>query len=829
MSPFFFIFTTLQAQDTINPVQEDTIQNDTIEEPADTLDYPMSPSAIENEINYSASDSITFNLQDEEAFLYGDARITYQDMEVNAPYVPIKWEENLIDAQSFHPADTKPDTLARNVSLREGEREFEASRATYNIQTEEGIIHDLYTEEQDGFIHGDKVKKDSMDNFYINEAKYTTCDRRDDPHFHLAARRLKFTNENEIVSGPANLVVAQIPLPLVMPFGFFPDQTDRTSGVIPPSYGESSSRGFHLKDGGYYLAISDYFDLAITGDIYSKGGWSLGASSHYELRNRFDGQIAFDYGNQVENPESPTEEISENFRFNWQHSQDPNAHPYADFSANVNLETTGYGIEQSGTYEDQGKSVTTSSINYDRNIPNTPFSFSTNISHRMDLSDSTVSMGDAPSFNLNMSRIQPFAGDGPQKAWYEEIGIDYNLSLDNSIIDVHEDVFYSRDVLSEFEQSGNHSMNIRPNLDVFENFNVNPRFRYDGDLLFDRTRKVPGPEDTTLVDETERGFYATHDFNTGVDVTTTIYGFFNINSLGISQMRHVFTPSLGFSYKPALTHDFLRYQETVDHPDPEEEPVTFSPFGGSPRSSVDALSRSATIDIDFSNRIDAKKMTGEEEEETIDIIDNFDIGTSYDFVENHLNDITLGLRTNLFGRFDTRLRGTLDPYVDEELEQFEIVENYRIGRLKSANASIGTSLRSGIFGEGTENDGARVRHHRFYHHNHYLDRDLDWDVSLDYTMRYNEGGDDPIRQNMNTSGNINLTEKWDVNGSMEINMDAFEINRANIGITRDLHCWGMTFEWIPIGTRQSFSISIRPDADLLQDLEIDRDMQDRDF
>ena len=828
-----------QPENNNSPESEiDTAHKDTTIQ--DTLQYPVSSSALEEIVDYSARDSIRFELTEETAYLFGEASIKYENMEINAPYIKIDWKKSQINAESFHPEDTVPDTLARNVILRDGQREYFAERTVYNIESDEGLIYKLFTQEDEGFIHGDIVKRDSLDNFYINEAKYTTCDRRENPHFYLSARRLKVTSENQIVSGPANLVVANIPLPLALPFGFFPDQTRRSSGVIPPSYGDSRTRGFSLTDGGYYLALSDYFDLALTGDIYSKGSWRLNASSDYILRNQFDGYLDFNLTNRVESPETPDEVLSRDYSITWRHQQDPRARPHSDFRADVNIESPAYSINHAREYQQQIRSISRSNINYSRDIPNSPFNMSGGLTHVMDRGNEQISM-DAPEFSFNMARITPFKSDdaGLDRSWYEDVGVDYSLNFNNEI-DAHQDTFYTREVLSEINSGANHSMNIRPNLNVSDYFTFNPRLSYNGLIYFDRTIQEIDEEQREITERDEQGFFTTHDFATGADLDTRIYGFFNINRLGFTTMRHVLEPRIGVSYRPDLTHSYLGYhRETYDD---NWEPTTYSPYAGNiygaPRRN-----RRASVDFGVDNNFEIKRTesTDDEdedpEERKITIIDNLSASSGYNFAADSMgmDNISLRMRTNFLNRIQANMRATLNPYaVDEEnqvYDKFQFSEDYRPGRLTNFSMNLSTSLNPAAFG-GDGRVPAEPGPHRFYHHNRYTDFDLPWDINLNYSMSYNpQREQNTTSQTISAGGMVRLTDQWNTNVDLEANLESREMTSMRLSINRDLHCWQLSFNWTPLGTptQQGFRISIRPKASILQDLDLERERRGIDY
>lgn len=842
--------TLIHTPDTIPTVVTD---KDTL--PSEVIEKQQPKSSLESRVIYSSNDSILFDIANQKVFLYGGAEIKYEQIVITADYIEISFEENLLFAAGVY--DTAGVLQGRPV-FTEREQSFRADTMTYNFNTKKGFIKQVITEEGEGFLHGEKIKKMPNDVIFICCGKYTTCNL-DHPHFYIGFRRAKVIPNDKIVTGPVFLYIADVPLPAVVPFGLFPNQTGQQSGILIPTYGESANRGFFLENGGYYFGINDYVDLALRGDIYSRGSWAVKALSNYKRRYRYSGSLDLNYAMNVESSRGlPDYARGSDFFVRWSHSQDPKAHPNRRFSANVNAGSSNYHTFNPSTTNDYLSNTFQSNVSYQTTIRNR-FNFSTNFRHSQNTLNNSVDLS-LPEIALSANRFYPFRRRAQvgQLRWYENISMGYTMNARNELSTV-DSLLFTEQSLHDFRNGIRHNIPINSTVRVLNylswNNSINYNERWYSETINRRWTNDMHPLDSTfgyVRTDTIPGFATARDFSFTSNLTTKLYGMFQFKKGHVEAIRHVLTPTLGFSYIPNFG-DF-RWGYYKYHGSPQsKEPIRYSVFEtgifGSPPPN-----RSGNINFSLANNLEMKVRTPRDtaaESRKIKLIENFTISSSYDIARDSLNfsKIMLSGRTVLFRNFDIRYAAALDPYVIDStgrnLNQFEWDVNRRLARLNNSEWALSInwnfSSQSRDNGapqqttevQGTEEEIAMIEAHP----DAYVDFNVPWSLNLAYTFRHTTTfsyfeqppeRENKIIQTLNFYGDINLTPKWKIGFRSGFDFDTRQLSYTSIDIYRDLHCWELSFNWIPIGFRKSWNVTINVKASVLQDLKLTKKRDWRD-
>ena len=730
--------------------------------------------------------------------------------------------------------------------------EYNLDSIHYNLKTEKGKIYGVSFEDQEGFVHGETIKKVD-ETMNIKNGKYTTCDL-EHPHFYLASTKAQYINDKgtkKIVIGPSYFVLEDVPIPLVIPFGFFPLMTDRTSGLIIPTLGEENLKGFYLRDGGYYQVINDYWDAALTGGIYTLGSWNVRLDSRYSVRYKFSGNVSFDYANdKIEATENAQEMSGVNYSVRWSHSQDPKSNPGSTLSAEVNFQSSGYS-KLNGSLDDYVNAQTNSSISYSKTWTGTPFSFNTSIRQDMNKQDSSMSLS-FPSFSFSVSKVYPFKRKnaiGEQK-WYEKIGFTYNTTFSNSMKFNETDLFKS-EMLNDMKNGMQHKLPIETSFDLFDFIIITPSVNYEESWYFEKIDREWDPTTNTVVTDTIGGFNRVYEYNASVSAGTTLYGMFNFKKGSkVQAIRHMMTPSLSFSYSPDFSGPNYGYYKTVQT-DANGTLQTYSPFETGIYG-VPGRGESANLGLSIGNNIEMKVRNDSDSTgfKKIAIFKSLSISTAYNFAADSLQvqPVSIAGNTTLFKGLDINFSAQWDLYKYDQngirTNDFAWT-NGSGGRITNAQFSFGYSFRS-VIGYSDGNSGADPNKNPVntnaplqgsglmgqqsntqqqaliaMSRTQYYNFSIPWDLSFNYSFRYqNTGKFSKVNQNVTLNGGLSLTPKWAVTFSSGFDFASMEVNPTSIGIIRDLHCWQMSFSWIPFGFRQSWSFNINVKSSVLQDLKL---------
>ncbi len=840
----------ISAQDTI---MIDTTGIDTVgmvKEEKPVIDAP---------IDYAAVDSMIVSLDGQKVYLYNQAKVAYQNIELEAYYIELDLETKEIYAEGV--LDSVGE-MTQKPLFRQGSEEYESETMRYNFETEKAFITKVVSAQGEGFIHSDRTKKIGEDVFITKDAKYTTCDA-DHPHFYLHLTKAKVISNKKIITGPAYLVLEDFPIYFpILPFGFFPNSPTYSSGILLPKYGEEQNRGFFLRDGGYYWAASEYFDLTVQGDIYSHGSWGTRIKTNYKKRYKFGGNFGFEYAKNKYG-EKGLDNYREGMQYKilWSHSQDSKANPNQTFSASVNVSSSGYDKQNAYNMNDYLTTTKSSSISYSRKFENTPFNLSMNLRHSQNTRDSTMSLS-LPEMTFNMAKVYPFRKKNRvgKVKFYEKFGINYTANFRNTI-NAKESEILSSSFATDWKNGIRHNLPISFPSFSLGTINFSPGISYNEKWYFKKYNYnyVEGGEFTgnpSNISENVRidtitGLNRVYDYAYSISASTNIYGFYtprNPNSK-IQKIRHKMSPSISFSYRPDFGKDHYGYWQEVQV-DEEGNTQYYDTnlggiYGGSP-----GRGESGSINFSLNNSLEMKKLdvrdstkTDEEQKyKKVKIIDNLSISSSYDLIRDSLNlaPFSIRARTTVAG-VSINMGTTLDPYMLDE--NYRKVHKYawnersglgKLGRVTRANLSFGMNFNSKNK-KGNENDGGDNQEETAGPSeealppifDEYVDFSIPWDFSFDYSLNYTGATsasrpNGRVTQSLGLRGNISITDKWQMSAMTNFDIQEGEFALTSFRLNRDLHCWNMSFNFVPFGYRKSYSFTISASSSMLQDLKIQK-------
>ena len=658
------------AADTLASSKKDSVA-ETKKEP---LDAP---------VKYESSDSMVW-IMGGNANLYGNGKVTYDKIELDASIISMNMDSSIVHA--FGRKDSAGTTTGLPV-FKDGATPYESDKISYNFKTKKGYINNVYTQQGDGYMMGSAAKKDEEGTFFLKDGKYTTCDA-EHPHFYFALTRGKVRPKKDVVFGPTYLVVEDVPLPLAVPFGFFPFTSSYSSGFIMPSYGDDSQRGFYLKDGGYYFAISDRMDLRVTGEVFTKGSWGLAAASTYAQRYRYSGSFDFNYLVTKEGERNlPDYSVGKNFRIQWSHRQDRKASPNSNFSASVNFATSSY--EKSNLYSIynpmlSSQSVRTSSVSYSHTFPEIGLTISGTMNASQNVQDSTVALT-MPSLNVSLARLYPFKRKkkmGEEK-WYEKVSLSYSGQLSNSI-STKEDRLFKSNLIKDWRNGIKHNIPISATFQLFDYINLTPSFNYTERWYSYKVNQEWNPQTMRAAMDTVYGFNRVYNYNMSVGMNTTLYGFYQpigfMAKSRVHTVRHVFKPTLSFNYAPDFGDSHYGYYDTYVYTDEDGEvhQVQYSPYQGS-LYGVPGKGKTGSISFDVSNNVEMKWKTKTDSLKKVSLIDELGANLSYNLAakEKPWSNLNTRLRLKLSKNYTFSLNATWATYAYEFNENGQVVVGNR--------------------------------------------------------------------------------------------------------------------------------------------------------
>lgn len=688
--------TIAQAQSTVPvPIQPtDSLNADTDSVAASQADPPADKQSIDAPIAYTSKDSMVI-MANGTAHIYGSGDVQYKTMGLTAEYIRMNLDSSTLFASGV--LDTIENEWIGKPVFKDGQDSYESNEMTYNLKTKKGFIRHAVTEQGEGYVVAERTKKTEDDVMMMAGGHYTTCDEHDHPHFGLRMTKAKVKPGSYIATGPAYLEVGGVPLPIAIPFGFFPFNKTYSSGLIMPNFGDDYTRGLYLSGLGYYFAINDYMDLELKGDIYTRGTWAVSASSRYIKRYKFSGNISVNYRWDVTGEKDmPNYNVAKNLSVQWTHAQDSKANPYNNFSASVNFKTSGYNRSNINSYynvQANSENTTSSSVSYTQRFPESPWNINMSMSLSQRTKDSTISFS-APNLTVSMSRIYPFKRKNPigKTKWYEKISLQYNGSFSNSIT-CKEDAFFHSDYIRDWDYRLKHTLSTSASFMAFKYLSITPSIGFNDRMFFNRVDQSWNEQENRLQRDTTLGFYNVYDFNASISLSTKLYGFFipyrKWFGDKVDRFRHVFTPSISFSYHPDFGQSYWApryggfygtYDQLITTTDANGNVVPKLDSNGQRIYETKQYCRfkegpgqgsAATLSFSLGNNLEMKlrndkDTTGKEPYKIISLIDNFSIGGGYNFIADSMNwsNFSVNLRIKIPKvNYTINLSGQFDPYM----------------------------------------------------------------------------------------------------------------------------------------------------------------------
>lgn len=842
------------------PEHSFTILPDTTKKDTVPVDTSANSNVLDAPVKYEAKDSIVFDYRNSRAHLYGESKVNYQNLELDAEEIDIS-----IDSSLVYAAGRKDSTgvVQGKPLFKQGTDEYEPDKIAYNFKTRKAFVTNVYTQEGEGFMQTIDGKRDSSGVMYIRHGKYTTCDA-EHPHFYLSLSRAKMHPGKNVIFGPAHIVVEDVPLPLALPYGFFPFKNKYSSGFIMPTYGDETNRGFYLRDGGYYFAINDYVDMKLLADIYTKGSWSLSAQSTYRRRYKYNGSLYVSYQYTHEGEKNfPDEVTSKSFKVTWSHRQDAKANPTQSFSASVNFATSSYernNLTSMYNPESYTQSTRTSSLSYSKTFPNIGLTLSGSFNLSQNVRDSSISVT-LPNLTISMNRFYPFkrrkmAG---KERWYEKIAMSYTGNITNSI-NTKENLLFKSSLIKDWRNGMRHQIPISASFSILKYINVNPSFNFTDRMYSHKVMQSWDIENQRVRRDTIYGFYNVYNFNMSLSANTKIYGFFYpmpwAGGKKIKAIRHVFTPTVSFSYAPDFSKPAFGFYDSYVKTDANGNvsTVSYSPFAGSTYGTV-GTGMTGNVSVDISNNVEMKISSKRDSSgvKKVSLIDEFGLNMSYNMAAKvrPLSDLNMRVRLKLtksytfsmnavfatyayefdqngnvrvgekteysqgrFGRFQgmsqnlsytfnnqtfKKLLGmfsksrSIDADKDDEEDEDEYDEDEEDMEMQN----VDPERRKGRMGAKEDKNAGEIDE------DGYLKFSMPWSLSVSYGITMRENTSAPINpermrypykftQTLNFSGNVRISEGWNINFSSGYDFNYKKLSMTTASLSRDLHCFSMS-------------------------------------
>lgn len=838
-----------------------------------------SKSALEEPVSYSAKDSITFDYTNSRAHLFGGSQVNYQNLQLTADDISLSLDSSLVHASG------RPDStgaIQGKPLFKQGEDEYEPDRISYNFKTRKAFISNVYTQEGEGFMQSREGKRDSSGVMYVQNGKYTTCDA-EHPHFYVSLTRAKMHPGKNVIFGPAYLVVEDVPLPLAIPYGFFPFSSSYKSGFIMPTYGDETTRGFYLRDGGYYFAINDKVDLKVLGEFYTKGSWGLSAQTNYKKRYRFGGNFFFSYQNTKEGEKNmPDYSVSKSFKLTWSHRQDAKANPTQSFSASVNFATSSYernNLTSMYNPESYTQSTRTSSVSYSKTFSKVGLTLSGTFNLSQNMRDCSISVT-LPTLSISQSRFNPFKRKkaAGKERWYEKIAMSYTGTLANSI-NTKEDKLFHSSLVKDWRNGMRHQVPISASFSVLNYINVTPSFTFT-DRMY--THKVMQGWDTgrqAVQRDTVYGFYNVYNYNMSISANTKLYGMYRpmpwFGGKKIAAIRHVFTPTVSFSYAPDFSQSRFGFYDSYVKTDANGNvsTVRYSPFSGMMYGTV-GQGMTGSVTMDVANNIEMKVRTDKDSTgyRKISLIDELGGSLSYNMAAKRRpwSNLNLRARIKLTKKYTYSMNAVFATYAYEKDENGRVYvgdhtewSRGRFGRFQGTAQNISYSISNETFrklfgkkhrtttsddeldeelDEEEETDptmqnvdpdrkkgktGANQESNGDVDEDGYLKFSLPWSINIGYgvTIRENTQGrfnDKRMRypyklsHTLNFSGNIRISEGWNINFSSGYDFNMHKLSMTTASLSRDLHCFQMSCSMV-ISPYTSYNFTFACKAGTLAD------------
>lgn len=813
---------------------------------------------LEANIKHVAKDYMSNDFENQTAVLYNEAELYYKDIELKAGKIIIDYKNSLAYATGIY--DTAGVYIQR-PEFKQGNQQSVQDSLIYNFTNEKALIYNSKTDQQGITITGNLTKRENDSTFYINKAKFTTS-QKEKPDYYISTSNIKVVPNSKVVGGFSNLVIADVPTPLILPFFYAPITHGRASGFLIPTWGENQNQGFFLQNGGYYFAINDYVDLAVLADIYTNGSWGIRTESSYSLRYRFTGNFSFRYENLVNSERGfPDYSKASNFFVRWSHSQSTQANPSSRFSASVNFGSSSF-FKNSLNESSSPFYITntfSSSISYFKKFDNTPFNLNASLTHTQNTNTERIDMN-LPSLNFNMDRIYPFAPKfGIKKNPIQNLGVTYTMSAQNRVSTTDEDFGTSK--MWKNAQTGiKHDVSMGTNMKLMKYITVSPNASYRDIWYFKTIEKNWDDDINEVVTDTIDGFDTFREYGANVSASTTFYGTFNFKKGRLNAIRHTVRPSMSYNYRPDFSNYYDEYQASIDPNDIREYTRFQNGMYGSP-------SRGLNNSIGFSvnNTLEAKvaDKEGTDEEDSfkkVKLLNNLNFSTNYNMAADSLKWSPVRMTAGtvlLHNKLNVNLNATMDPYAinanGRKINTFNINNGGSLFRLTGAGLSANYSISSKEIGKNKESSkgksstqnnqpnngpddffGKSLTDNR-QQLNGSKDEDktkvaklyntvMPWDIRFRYALTYINGrGENKISANsVQISGNLEFSPKWRVGVSSGYDFENNGITYTQLRFERDLDSWRFSFNWVPFGDRATYYFFIGIKSSALSDLKYDQ-------
>ncbi len=846
--------------------------------PGDTSRFKKVKVDLDHEVKFQASDSIVMTGRNLTR-MFGNTQVGYGDIKLTAAQLEMNMDNSVVTAVGV------PDTTGEMTGypvFEDPSGRYESKSMTYNFKTEKGIITDINTEQGEGYLTGGVTKKVSEEEYFIKDGRYTTCDNREHPHFYFQVTKGKFRPKKDVVTGPVYMVLEDLPLPIAVPFGFFPFTEKYHSGVLIPTFGEDYNRGFFLRNGGYYFAFSQYADLALTGEIYTRGSWGVTAQSNYNKRYRYRGSFNVSYLTTITGDKGEADYSKmKNFKVAWTHSQDSKANPNMSLSASVNFATSGYSRNNLDDYYSSSftENTKSSSVNMTYKWPNSKWSMSTTATVNQRSADSTLSVS-FPNFTITMSQTAPFKRKHAvgSERWYEKIKLSYSGKFQNSLT-AREDEFFKKSLVKDWRNGMSHSVPVSATFNLFKYINVTPSMTLNDRMYTSKIRQQWDPNASAVVRDTTYNFYNVFDFNFSLGFTTKLYGFFRpLKIFGdkLNVIRHVITPTISFSASPDFSDPFWGYYGRYSYTDPQGElqTVKYSYFSHGLFGNA-ASGKSGSINFNIANNIEAKVRSDQDSTgfKKISLIENFTLSQSYNFAADSMrwSNLNTSLLLRITKGFNLNLSATWDVYKYElnssgtpvRVNKLRLFNGGGWGRLASTGTSFSYTLNNSTFsklfgrgkkkggkdgddnkqvnnerpraanqrdGDGDDDEGSQGSSEIQLNKDGYMDWSFPWSLTFNYSLSYGYGSFNYDKmeyngrwtQNLSLNGTVSPTKAWHFSWSASYNFDQHKIAYMNCSVSREMHDFVMSASFVPFGNYKSYSFHIAVKSSILSDLKYDK-------
>ncbi|MEJ0101258.1 MAG: putative LPS assembly protein LptD [Bacteroidota bacterium] len=841
----------------LSPTGDSLLRRDSIV--TDTFSLKMSKDSLDAPVFYEAEDSAVILMKDQKIIMYGKTKTDYKDITLTAPKVEMNQVTQIVTAMGTK--DSAGEVLER-AHFKDGEQEFQSDSIKFNFKTQKGLTRNTFTQQGELFVNGRDIKKYNENTIFIKSGTFTTCDL-DEPHFAFRANKMKLINKKLAVSGPAHPEFEGVPIPVYIPFGFYPLTQGRHSGLLPPQFTTNDQFGIGLTGLGYYKVLSEYWDARVYGDIYSYGGWNANMNATYRKRYHYQGNFTFTIQNTKFNFKSdPDYNVNRSYHISWGHMVDSKAKPGTTFSANVNAGSTKYNRNIPNSNELNFQNTTSSSIAYSKTWQGKPFNLTTSLNHSQNNSQHIINLS-LPNVGFTVNTLYPFQPKemvGTTK-WYEKLGIGYNGNFRNQVS--FYDTANSRAVygkstfahlLDTLQWGGQHTIPISLSLPPILGGSVvvSPSVSFSQILISGKEHRQWNDSTHKVDTSFTKGFFTDQQTNFGISLSTALFGTYQFKRSRVVAIRHVIRPTISLNYRPDLSKSHF-YTVQIDTngrkirlPEFYRSMYSYYPegrFGG----------MSFTFDNNLEMKVKTKDTTGENKTKKIRLIDGFGFSTSYNFYGDSVNKLSpfnIYFRSTLFDKINITGSTSVDPYQKDEFGN-RIAKyaweggKFSIGNIYSGSLSMSTSFQSKPKDQKKDEerkkqmesltdpsliaDQQQLLDYMRQNPSEFVDFNVPWSVNFGFSLNFNRtlradysGYDTKVNSNMSFGGSFTLTPKWNFSSNGYYDFSTLKLQTLTMSISRDMHCWQMAINVTPVGLYRFFSISISPKASVLQDLRINR-------